>query len=82
MKFGRLFGLIEMKDRIMFYIDLENKKIRKVIKDLYEKIEINIEWYLMGMCISLSGYIFVCLVYLLFYESNEIDVGKILRMNC
>lgn len=82
MKFGRLFGLIEMKDGIMFYIDLENKKIRKVIKDLYEKIEINIEWYLMGMCISLSGYIFVCLVYLLFYESNEIDVGKILRMNC
>lgn len=62
MKFGRLFGLIEMKDGIMFYIDLENKKIRKVIKDLYEKIEINIEWYLMGMCFSFSGYILVCVV--------------------
>lgn len=62
MKIGKLFGLIEIKDGIMFYIDLENKKIRKVIKDLYEKIEINIEWYLMGMCISFSGYILVCVV--------------------
>lgn len=62
MKIGRLFGLIEIKDGIMFYIDLENKKIRKVIKDLYEKIEINIEWYLMGMCFSFSSYILVCVV--------------------
>lgn len=62
MKIGKLFGLIEIKDGIMFYIDLENKKIRKVIKDLYEKIGINIELYLMGMCISFSGYILVCVV--------------------
>lgn len=81
-KFGRPSGLIETKDGIMFYTDLENKKIRKVTKDLHEKTEINTEWYPMGMCISLSGHILVCVAKLKFLETNESDVGKILRMNC
>lgn len=66
----------------MFYTDVENKKIRRVAKDLREENEINTEWYPMGMCISLSGHILVCVAYLSVYESNETDVGKILRMNC
>lgn len=79
---GRPSGLIETKDGIMFYTDVENKKIRRVAKDLREENEINTEWYPMGMCISLSGHILVCVAYLSVYESNETDVGKILRMNC
>lgn len=81
-KIGRPSGLIETEDGIMFYTDVENKKIRKVAKDLQEENEINTEWYPMGMCISLSGHILVCVAYLSSHESNESDVGKILRMNC
>lgn len=32
--FGRLFGLIELKDGNILYIDMENKKIKKVVKNL------------------------------------------------
>lgn len=60
--FGRLFELIELKDGNILYIDMENKKIRKVIKNLQKMGEINIEWYLIGMCFSFSGYILVCVV--------------------
>lgn len=80
-KIGKPSGLIETKDGIMFYTDLENKKIRKVTKDLHDKTEINTEWYPMGMCISVSGHILVCVAYLMVYETNKTDVGKILRID-
>lgn len=80
-KIGRPSGLIETEDGIVFYTDVDNKKIRKVTKDLQEENEINTEWYPMGMCISVSGHILVCVARLPAYEIDKTDEGKVLRIN-
>lgn len=80
--FGKPSGLIELEDGNILYTDLENKKIRKVAKNWQKMGEINTEWYPIGMCLSLSGHILVCVAQLKVMETNESDVGKVLRMNC
>lgn len=80
--FGKPSGLIELEDGNILYTDMENKKIRKVTKNLQKMGEINTEWYPIGMCLSLSGHILVCVSQLKVLETNESDIGKILRMNC
>lgn len=80
--FGKPSGLIELEDGNILYTDMENKKIRKVAKNLQKMGEINTEWYPIGMCLSLSGHILVCVSQLKVLETNESDIGKILRMNC
>lgn len=80
--FGKPSGMIELENGNILYTDMENKKIRKVAKNLQKMGEINTEWYPIGMCLSLSGHILVCVAQLKASESNESDIGKILRMNC
>ena len=81
-KVGRPSGLIEIENGMVWYTDLENKKIRILSNDLKEQDEINTDWHPMGMCRGQSGHILVCLAFLSFIVKNEPDVGKILRMDC
>nr|XP_022298503.1 uncharacterized protein LOC111107545 isoform X4 [Crassostrea virginica] len=78
---GRPSGLIEIENGMVWYTDLENKKIRILSNDLKEQDKIDTEWHPIGMCRSQSGHILVCVAFLSLTVTNESDVGKILRMD-
>ncbi|XP_048740712.2 uncharacterized protein DDB_G0279899-like [Ostrea edulis] len=77
---GRPSGLIELENGSVLYSDLENKKIIKVSKDSQE-VELDLTWYPMGLCISRTGHILVCVASLSYKHTGTSDVGKILRIN-
>ncbi|XP_062617436.1 uncharacterized protein LOC134279100 [Saccostrea cucullata] len=80
-KLGRPSGLIELDDGSIFFSDLHSKMVKKVSKDLQEEAAISLDWYPMGLCISRSGHILVCVAFLQGNTKDTSDRGKVLRMS-
>ncbi|XP_062581882.1 uncharacterized protein LOC134243659 [Saccostrea cucullata] len=79
-KLGRPSGLIELDDGRIFFSDIENKTVKMLSKDLQEKAAIKFDWYPMGLCISQSCHLLVCVAFLPWQATDASDRGKVLRM--